>query len=383
MSSSGSNLEIHPVQTRRDWRDFHRVRDQVYRHHAAAVRPLVSQERLLLDTDRHPFYEHAERQVFLCRQQGKPVGRIVAIVDHMHQQYHQDHVGWFGFFESTNCREVADTLVSTAESWLAERGCDLMRGPANPSMKGEFGVLAQGHEYGPFPIMSYTPAYYEDLLTQLGFVVAKSFFAYRTDPEIIEELRPAWEDVGRVCQRVLKRRPDLRVRHADPRRLREELHRINELGNKVRKTVWGFVPLTEAELDFMASQLGRVIDPKMMVIVEFEGRLIGYLIAVPNINWALKRTRGSSDWLRMLQLWLMLRRIPECRIFAFGADEQYRHTGVTSLLMKAMLDTVGYQPHVEISWIAEDNDRSIRSLRRLLPLEVYKTYRLFDRPIRD
>lgn len=379
MEAAGG-LQVRPVSSRRDWRAFHQVRRQVYRRDPSAVMPLDRQEREKLDPAVHPFYEHAEREVFVCWEGRRPVGRVAAIVDHLHRQVHQDDVGFFGFFEAPNRPDVARTLLETARQWLEPFGCRTLRGPVSPSLKGEFGVQVSGHETPPFIMMAYTPKYYDDLLRGLGFEVVKSFYAYRCGFDELARSQTKYAEVSEVCRKIAERFPELEPGTLDPRDVDGELRRMNALANDVRQDVWGFVPLTAAELDYMVRQVRRVLDPDLFAFVRREGELVGYLTMLPDVNWALQRSVGRWDWLRIPQLLFWLRRTRRARVFAVGAHEKYRHGGIAVLLMKKLFDqSASRYQEFEISWIVEDNARSFRSLQRMLPVTLYKTYCLYDR----
>lgn len=380
--SADEEAVVRPVCSRRDWRAFHDVRRQIYAHDPSAVLPLRLQERLSLDTATHPFYEHAEREVFLCWRHGRPIGRIAAIYDRLHHEHYGDDIGFFGFFEAPNEPDVARLLLKAAQRWLVDQGCGTLRGPVSPSMKGEFGVQVSGHEDPPYVMMAHTPTYYDTLLERLGFHVAKTFYAYRFDNDVLSRSGPHYEDVTRVCNRIAQRHPELHVRTVDMRNFEREVRRVNQLGNRVRVPVWGFVPLTDAELDHMANQLRRVVDPRLFVLVERDQELVGYLIAVRDLNWALWRTVGRADCIRIPQMLFWLPRTPRVRVTAFGAHEEHRHTGVTALLLQRMYDELTSRyAEAEVSWIVEDNVRSLRALQRLVPVRRYKSYRLYERPV--
>ena len=121
--SADEEFLVRPVRSRGDWRAFHRVRRQVYRHDRYAVLPLRRQERLALDPAAHPFYEHAAREVFLCWRGRRAIGRIAAICDRQHHEHDGDDIGFFGFFETPNEPQVARVLLEAAQAWLADRGC--------------------------------------------------------------------------------------------------------------------------------------------------------------------------------------------------------------------------------------------------------------------
>lgn len=377
---SAGELTVRPVRTGKDWRAFHAVRRDVYRDDPSAVQPLRRQEREKLDTRRHPFYEHAEREVFVCWERGRPVGRIAAIYDRLHVEYQREDVGFFGFFEVPRRADVARCLLEAARQWLEPFGCRTLRGPVSPSLKGEFGVQIDGHETPPYVMMGYSPRYYDDLLRELGFEAVKSFYAYRCGREELARSGPKYEAVSQVCEKIARRFPELEAGTLDATQLEAELRRMNELANQVRRDVWGFVPLTEAEMGYMVKQVRRVLDPDLFAFVRRGDELVGYLTMVPDVNWALQRSLGPWDWLRIPQVLYWLRRTPRARVFAVGAHEKYRHGGIAVLLMKKLFDQAASRyRQFEISWIVEDNARSFRSLARMLPVTLYKTYRLYDR----
>ena len=132
-----TELVVHQVSTSRHWQQFWELRRSIYRDHPAAVVPLKKMERIQLDTENNPFYQHARRQPFICYRGSRPVGRIVAIKDDLHNEHYNDQVGFFGFFEVEDDQEVAGLLIEAAAGWLEHEGCNRIRGPVNPSMKGE------------------------------------------------------------------------------------------------------------------------------------------------------------------------------------------------------------------------------------------------------
>ena len=173
-----SPIQVIPVSNRKHRIDFFKLRRTLYQQNPAVVFPLNSMARLQLDTDKHPFYQHAQREMFVAYVDGKPVGRIAAIIDQMQQQHNQNQVGCFGFFEAIDDQAVVNALISAAESWLADRGCDQIQGPMDPSMKGEFGVLVDGHEQSPMIMTAYNLGRYREQLIESGFETVREFHCY-------------------------------------------------------------------------------------------------------------------------------------------------------------------------------------------------------------
>ncbi len=377
-----NDLRIEAVETRRQRADFYRVKWELYRKDPAAVIPLKSMEWLQLDPQRHPFYQHARRQVWVAYRGSQPVGRVVGVVDDLHNSHYQDRVGFFGFFESPHDQVIANRLLETAVEWLRREGCESIRGPVSPSMKGEFGVLIEGHEHPPFIMMAHTPKYYDELLQSFGLAPVKRFHSFlNVHGADFAEAAERFAKLRESCEKIQIRFPEVSIRLGTPATLEQMLRDINRIGNVIRSRGWGFVPLTEAELDFNVQQLKRILDPQTVIGAFIDGKMVGYNVSIPNVNWAIQRSRGPADWIRFPQLLYWLRKIPEVRNIALGVDPNIRAKGITALVTKPMTDRWMRYQRWEFGWIAEDNLPSMAALSRAMPLHQYKTYQLYEKPI--
>lgn len=329
----------------------------------------------------HPFYEHAIREMFVCYRGGTPVGRIAAIKDTMHNEHHRDHVGFFGFFEAEDDQEIVQALIKRAASWLAENGCDTMRGPVNPSMKSDFGVVVEGNDDPPAIMMGYSHRRYQQQLLDCGFKVAKTFYAYRFLSAHNEDSKPLWARIAKTKDKILKRFPQLSFRSVDASNYEATLRDINVLGNTVRSQGWGFVPLTENELMFMINNLRRVIRFELIHTAYWEDQLVGYIVSIPDVNWALKRTLGRWDWLRMVQLPRLIGQAKRARVIALGVDENFRTKGIAMLLIQKLIEQHQTFDEWEFSWVDEANVKSMRAIAGAVPLIQNKSYRLYDKTI--
>ncbi len=293
--NQSNRLRIEPVRTARQRLDFHRVRRDLYRNDPSFVLPLRRMEWSCLDPKVHPFYQHAKREVFLAYQGNRPVGRVAAIVDHLHNEYYQDRLGFFGFYEAYPEPEITEHLLNAAADYLRSEGCDQVRGPMSPSMKGEFGVLVEGHESSPRLMMAHTHRYYADLLERFGFEIVKRFFAFRLDIPADPEWAARDARIRAASDRISARFPDLRVELATRENVEQRLVEINTIGNHIRSVGWGFVPMTTDELNYMVSQLRRVIRPEAVVSAYYQDELVGYVVTAPDVNWAIQRTFCLGD----------------------------------------------------------------------------------------
>ncbi|MEL7496415.1 MAG: GNAT family N-acetyltransferase [Planctomycetota bacterium] len=377
------SVTVQPVRNSSQQNDFFSLRRTLYANDPQVVFPLQSMDRQLLDPQIHPFYEHAQREWWVAYRNGQPVGRIVAIKNDLQQSHDQNQLGFFGFFECIDDQGIADSLIDAACQWLKEQGCDTIRGPVNPSMKGEFGVLIDGHETSPTIMTMHNHARYKRLLEANGCGVIREFYAFQffASTSASEAVRSKWDKLFSSRDRILKRFPQLSFRAVNAKTFDHSMREINELSNRVRSAGWGFVPLTPAELTFMIKNLRRVIRYDMIQVAYWNDTMVGYIVNIPDVNWALKRTWGRQDWLRMIQMPFLIPRSPRCRVIALGVDEDYRTKGIAMLLMARLIERYNAFAEWEFSWVDSENMKSIRAIERTMPLVKTKTYQLFERAL--
>ena len=166
------SLRIERVQTDHQLRQFLKVPWLVYKDNPHWVPWLYHDRLFVFSKGKHPFFDHAEADFFIARRDDQPVGIIAAILNHRHNQFHEENVAHFGVFEVMDDPEAAKLLLDTAVAWAKERGTDKILGPVNLSTNDECGLLVDGFDIPPVVMMTYNPPYYVDLLEANGFTKA-------------------------------------------------------------------------------------------------------------------------------------------------------------------------------------------------------------------
>lgn len=343
------------------------------------IPPLRMALRTALDRSRHPFHDHADVAYFIARRGDEPVGRIAAIANHLHNQFHEDRTGFFGLFEAVDDPAVATALLETAERWLRDRGMDRMRGPVNLSTNEEIaspGVLIEGFDTPPMAMMTHNPPYYERLMEGAGLSKAKDLIAFwMDDPDPPERLV---RGMTRVVERM-----DAVIRPLDLKRFRQDVDIIKGIYNAAWSRNWGFVPMTDAEFDHMAKEFRPIVDPSLCLIAEVAGEPVGFSLAIPNINHALRHLRdGRLFPFGLFRFLWHKRKIRGIRVITLGFKPGYQHSGLgAALYLRGWLaGTARGYDHGEASWILEDNLDMVRPLERM-GARAYKRYRLYERAL--
>ncbi len=390
-------LEITPVETAAERREFIEFQWEVYRDDPYWVPPLLSEREEFLDPQRHPFHQHAKVRYFVARRDGKIVGRIAGIVNYAHNQHWNDKVGFFGLYEVLQDREASDALLETVESFLRDEGMDTARGPASFSTNEEVGLLVDGWDGPPRALMTYNPRYYVDYIEGYGYTKAMDLLAYMVDlrklhgladgslpPEQAPEINPK---VFRVTRKV-QERMNITVRPMNMRDFDAEAARFKEIYNAAWAKNWGFVPLTEAELEHEIGALKAFIDPHTIFFAEKNGRPVGAMLPLPDLNQPLLKAYprpGVPEWwtiAKLLYWWKIRRSVTIIRAYAGGVIEEYRGRGVDAVLfMETLLGSLrrGYK-WGEISWVLENNT-PMRQTAINFGGKLYRTYRLYDKKV--
>jgi GNAT superfamily N-acetyltransferase len=338
--------------------------------------PLLRRDaRALVDPARNPFYRHAERQLFLARREGRVVGRIAAIDDRLHRDTHGDGAGFFGFFECEDDQQAARALLDEAAAWLRGRGLCVQRGPMNPSVNDEVGLLVDGFDTPSVLMMPHNPRYYPALVEAAGLRMAKDVLAFQNTHTVLPERLVA-------ATEIVHRRYGVTCRRIDMKRFREEVALIRRLFNAGWERNWGYVPLTDDEIDYLAGQLKPLVVPQLVVFAIRAGEPLGFAAAVPDFNVALRANPGGRLFPGILKVLWAARRITRLRVLLLGVVPEWQGRGVDALLYRRIWEDgrqLGYD-WAEAGWVLEDNAPMINGLTRM-GFTPYKTYRIYERPV--
>jgi hypothetical protein len=355
---------------------FLKVAHAVYRGNPHWVAPIESDRRKVLG-DENPFFAHARMALWVATRGDQDVGSIAGIVDDHHTTRHRDATAFFGFFESVDDPAVSRLLVGAVRGWAGHQGMKRLLGPMNPSINEECGLLVEGFDTPPVLMMPYNPRYYPALYEYAGLTPCKDLFAYRIPIDHSRLTR-----LDRLAARAHARLPDVTVRQIDKRALSRDLMKIQDVYNAAWEDNWGNVPMTSAEVEFMATRLAPLLDEKLVLLAESPGESVAFIITLPDYNEALGRLRGrllSPRLLLALPYLAGIRRPRMVRVMAMGIKPAYRKRGLDAVLFaRSARESLrqGFEA-AELSWVLDDNVLMLR-VGEMFGGARYKTYRLYE-----
>jgi hypothetical protein len=371
------SIEIRQVKSRLDLSKFIKFPYRLYKNHPQWVPPLLIEQKDLVDKKRNPFYKHSEAEFFIAYKNGEIVGRIAAILNHNHNKFHNENIGFFGFFESINDKDVACKLFESAENWLRLRGVTAMRGPVNPSTNDSCGLLIEGFDKPPVVMMPYNYEYYPELYESYGLAKIKDLYSYYISQEMLTP--KVMNKLERAVNLVLERRK-AKIRKIDMKNLNDEIMKVKEIYNNAWSKNWGFVPMTDDEINHTAKALKQIVVPEIALFAEVDGKPVGFSLSIPDINQALKHMNGRLFPTGIFKLIKYMKKITMIRVLIMGLIHEYHLSGIDGAFYYYTIKNglaKGYTA-AELGWVLEDNEPMKRVAENVGSI-LYKKYRIYQK----
>lgn len=373
-----SEVICRPVEGRRDQKAFLEFERRLYRDDPNWVPPLWDERKKLVGFKPHPFYLDADGQTFLVYRGDRVVGRVLAVVNHAHNRTHKETIGFFGFFECENDPEAADCLLQTACDWLTDRGMTVARGPVHPSLNYEVGLLVDGFDTPPTFLIPYNKPYYESLITGCGFTKSHDLFSYEISIEMLNDVDPKLIFiVEESAKRFNATTRPIRRSH-----FKEDVRIFLSIYNESLQQTWGYVPMSEAEVDEQSKGLKQLLIPELTSIAEIDGKPVGAGFGLLDYNPIIRRIGGKLLPLGWYHLLFGRKNIKRLRLVSANVLPEYQRWGLGLVTLYPILP-VALARGIEVgefSWVLESNQLSRGTIERG-GAKCSKTHRIFDRPL--
>lgn len=379
------SVVIRKVESQADFQAFFEFPWTLYKDDPNWTPVLLSMRRDTLDKKKNPAWDYMEGDYFTAWRGNQLVGTITAHINHRHNEVNHEHIGWFGFFETINDAETAETLLNAAAEWVKARGYDAIRGPQSFTTHEECGLLIDNFSQ-PMLLMPYNPPYYQTLVENAGWYKVMDVYSVYYDRKIADEFHTD-ERFSKIVKRTMERN-HVSVRPIDMRRKKEEFRLFRDLYNAAWDVNWGFVPMTDKELDALVKSLGMFFEPSMAFFAEVKGTPVGFSLAIPNLNEVLHRVYprpGEPEIWSLLKAgwyWKIKKVIRGVRLPLMGVLNQHRNKGIEIALLDATLKALmpSQYEYLDASWILETNQ--LLTIVGKVGGKPYKTHRFYQRDLK-
>lgn len=370
-----SNLIIQRVVTAQQKKQFLQFPWTLYKGDPNWIPPLRMGQKEMVGYKSHPFYARNSAQTFIACRDGEVVGRIAAILNQGHNVHYNERRGFFGFFDCRDDQEAANGLLDAVRQWFADQGIHCLRGPTNPSLNYELGLLVEGFDSPPTFMMTYNPPYYARLIENYGFRKTQDLYAFWGHismlPQIASKLAP-------IAEQIVERY-NVKLRPLNKAQFRQDVEMFLNIYNRSLGNTWGFVPMSADEIERLAGELKYVIVPEMAIAAEVDGRVVGAAFGLPDYNPRIKEIDGRLFPFGFLHLLRNRQAIKRIRLLSTNVLPEYQRMGIGLVLMHGLVPKAmewGLE-EAEFSWVLESNSLSRGALRKG-GAKITKTYRLYD-----
>ncbi len=373
------SIEKIDTRSRSKVNEFVKFHYQLYAKNPQWVPPFISDVKLMLNWEKHPFYEHSDADFFLARQNGEIVGRIAVMENKPFNKYHDVRKAQFYLFDCVEDQEIANRLFDAGFDWCRQRNLDTVVGPKGFSAFDGYGVQIEGFEHRQMmTMMNYNYPYYQRLLETAGFEKEVDFVScylpgsrFRL-PEKAKEIARRVKERGKFKILNFNSKREL-VRYAD---------RIGEAYNKTFINNWEYYPFTPREVKFIVDNLLMVAVPQLIKLITYNDEIVGFLLGFPDVSAALKRHGGRLHPISIADILLELRRTKWVSLNGAGVLPEYQGRGGNALMYDEMEKTIvdfGYD-HAELTQVAETASQMRKDLITAGG-EAYKNHRVFRRHV--
>lgn len=378
-------LEIRKVDSPADYKAFFEFPWALYKDDPNWVPPLKSMRSDVLDKKRGAAWEYMDGEYFTAWRDGQLVGTIGAVINHRHNEFHQERIGWFGAFEVRDDAEASRGLLDAACAWVRAQGYDTIRGPQTFSTHEETGLLVDGFTR-PVLLYPYNYPYYEKHVLAAGFAPVMDTYGYFLTADHAKEIG-TYDRLQKLVVALMKRNR-ITVRPVDRKNLKAEFALFKELYNAAWEKNWSFVPMTPRELDNMVNSLGQFFDARVAFFAYVDQEPVGFVLGIPDFNLVLHKSKSSPrtpeiiTLLKALYYWKVAKVINWGRVPLLGVKEAYRNKGVDvslyGTLIKAFIDN-GYV-NCDSGWILATN-QAMNSILDNVGATRYKTFRYYEKAL--
>ncbi len=349
---------------------------RIYENDRSWVPPLIHDLKTLFSRRKSYFFEIGDAEFFLAYRDNIPVGRISAHVNHLYEEKYDRETGFFGFYESINDIEVAHALFEAAADWLRNKGKKVMNGPQSFSVYDSVGFVVEGYDVMPsVGLFNFAP-YYQTLAESWGFQKCIDWFCFLVRK--IDDYKPYLKDIrGQILETL-----DVEFKTLQRGELKKRARDIHMIFNAAWEGNWGHLPLTDRQFKMFFDELKLVYIPELAIFAEKDGRTIGFILSLPDINPALRLLDGHLYPWRVLRFFLNAKKTTRIRTIVMGVLPEFRGKKIDDIFYLRTIEDgirLGFTES-DCSLIVETNQKMIGALKPL-KAERRKTYRIYEKRI--
>ncbi len=348
-------MEIREVKSKKDIRDFVNFQFDLYKGNAFWVPPIKADEIKQLDKNHNPAFSFCDAKFWTVWDKGKCVGRIGAIINKLYNEKIGKKMGRFSRVEFIDDPAVSKLLFETAENWLKEQGMEAVHGPLGFTNIDNQGLLIEGFDFLPSIASVYHYPYYQKHIESLGYKKENDWVEFRLTIEEIPEKAQRLAD-------LIKKRNNLEVVHfSEKKDMKVYLRDVFHLLNKAFAELPYVAPFPDDLIDSLASKYFKVLNPKYIVVIKKEGKLVAFIVGLPSLSEAMQKAKGKLFPFGFIHIMKAMKNPEVMDLLLTGVDPEYQKLGLPAILINELQHAIienGIK-FVETTGMFETNQKGI------------------------
>jgi len=370
-------VSIVEVRTRRELREFIYVPAQVNRTNPLWIPPIYMDDWKFFDPKKNRAFQYADTVLALARRDGRVAGRIMGIVNRRSNELRHESTARFGFLECYEEQDVFSALISYVENWARGLGMKKLVGPMGFTDQDPQGFLYEGFDHQPTLASFHNFPYVVRFMDAAGYTKEVDYVDYLI--KVPDKLPEFYE---KISARVARQTEFGLLEFGNRKELKPYIRRIFGLMNVTYQDIYGYVPMTDAEMDALARQYLPLVDLRFLKTVVKGEDVIGFIVGIPSVNVGLRRCKGHLFPFGILQILAAMKKARQLDLLLGAIRQDFRGRGIDVLLGAAMVRSAiaaGFET-IDSHHELEDNLKTRAEMERVGG-EVVKRFRIYQKAL--
>ena len=368
-------IEIREVLSRRDLKTFIYLPEKIHASQENWVHPIYMDDWKYFDPKKNKAFGCSDTVLLLAWRDGRPVGRIMGIINKRFNQYRNEQTGRFGYFDVYEDREVFNALLRHVEDWARAKGMTKIVGPYGFSDQDPEGYLIEGFEHRATIATYYNFEWMPKWLEEDGYAKDNDWFVYKlTVPKEPPDF------YKRIYERAMKRGTFEILEFKTRKEIRPWIRPVLSLMNEcyMAGNIYGYAPLEDEEMDDLAKRYLPVLDPRFVKAITKDGQVVAFIVAMPDMTAGIRKARGRLLPFGFIHVLRAAKKTKQLDLMLGAVKDAYRGQGL-DVLMGIKVIIAAYEAGFEMMDTHHEMEANVKvrgEMERMGGV-IYKKYRAF------
>ena len=329
------NILIKEVKTKKELRKFVAFPYKLYKGNKYWIPPLKNDEFNILDKEKNPAFNFCDVKLWLAYENEEVVGRIAGIINYRYIEKWENKYARFGWIDFVDDENVSKALLETMEKWAKENGMEAVHGPLGFTDLDREGMLIEGFEELGTIATIYNYPYYSKHLEKYGYSKDVDWIEFEVRvPEKVPE------KIERIANIVKKKYKLSALKTKSSKDLKPYTKEIFKVLNDAFEHLYGFVPLTEKQIEnYIKQYIGIIPHKYISIILDESGKIAAFGITMPSLSKAFQKAKGRLLPFGSIHVLKALKHNNLVDLYLVAVRPDFQGKGINTLLFKDLIQT--------------------------------------------